>query len=151
MNAETLLNKIWILVLFFLLITACKGGNKDQLPVDFAWGQVECPGCRMTIRDPHYAAQVIEPGGRAHHFDDIGCAILWVRPKPWRKEARIWVNDVKTFKWIDAKKASWIYPDPKTPMGYGFAATASPVENALDYKTVKIRMVIGNTLLNEKR
>jgi len=34
-------------------------------------------------------------------------------------------------------------------MGYGFAATLSPVENALDYETVKKWMIIGKTLVNE--
>ena len=34
-------------------------------------------------------------------------------------------------------------------MGYGFAATLSPVENALDYETVKKWMFIGKTLVNE--
>jgi hypothetical protein len=34
-------------------------------------------------------------------------------------------------------------------MGYGFAATLSAVENALDYETVKKWMFSGKTLVNE--
>lgn len=150
MKAERFLKKTWALVLFFLLLTACQEGNKEQLPVDFAWGRVACLWCKMTISDPHYAAQVIDPRGRTYHFDDIGCTILWLRRQPWKDNARTWVNDVKTTEWIEAEKANWIYGDPKTPMGYGFAATLSPVENALEYKIVKKRMIIGNTLVNEK-
>ena len=132
-----------------LLILACKGGNEEQLPVDFVWDRVACEECKMALSDPHYSAQVIDPNGRAYYFDDIGCAILWLRRQPWKDKARTWVNDVKTTEWIEAKKANWISGDPQTPMGYGFAATLSPVENALDYETVKKWMVSGQTLVNE--
>jgi hypothetical protein len=107
----------------FLLIIACKGGNEEQLPVDFVWDREACEECKMALSDPHYSAQVIDPS--------------------------TWVNDVKTTEWIEAKKANWISGDPQTPMGYGFAATLSPVENALDYETVKKLMVSGQTLVNE--
>jgi hypothetical protein len=133
----------------FLLIFACKGGNEEQLPVDFVWDRVACEECKMALSDPHYSAQVIDPNGRAFYFDDIGCAILWLRRQPWKDKARTWVNDVKTTEWIEAQKTNWISGDPQTPMGYGFAATLSAVENALDYETVKKRMVSGKTLVNE--
>jgi copper chaperone NosL len=103
----------------------------------------------MALSDPHYSAQVIDPDGRAYYFDDSGCAILWLRRQPWKDKARTWVNDLKTTEWIEAQKANWISGDPNTPMGYGFAATLSAVENALDYETVKKRMVSGKTLVNE--
>jgi hypothetical protein len=72
-----------------------------------------------------------------------------LKRQPWQDQARTWVNDYKTTEWIEAKKANWIYGDPRTPMGYGFAATLSPVENTLDYETVKKRMLSGNNLVNE--
>jgi len=135
--------------ILFSLIIACKGGNEEQLPVDFVWDRVACEECNMALSDPHYSAQVIDFNGRAYFFDDIGCAFLWLRRQPWKDKARTWVNDVKTTDWIEAKKANWISGDPKTPMGYGFAATLSPVENTLDYETVKKRMLVGETLVNE--
>jgi len=135
-------------VLFFLII-ACKGGNEEQLPVDFVWDRVACQECKMALSDPHYSAQVIDPNGSAYYFDDIGCAILWLRRQPWKNKARTWVKDVKTTEWIEAEKANWISGDPQTPMGYGFAATLSPVEKALDYETVKKWMFSGQTLVNE--
>ena len=149
MRAERLFIKAAAFVFLFLSIIASKRGNKEQLPVDFVWDRVACEECKMALSDPHYSAQVIDPNGRAYYFDDIGCAILWLRRQSWKNKARTWVNDVKTTEWIDAKKANWIYGDPKTPMGYGFAATLSPVENVLDYETVKKWMVIGRTLVNE--
>jgi len=157
MKEERLLIKTSVFVILLLLscfyLGACKQGNKEQLPVDFVWDRVACEECRMALSDPHYSAQVIGPDGRAYYFDDIGCAILWLRRQPWKDKARTWVNDVKTTEWIDAGKAHWIYGDPKTPMGYGFAASLSPIEpydkRALDYETVKKWMVIGKTLVNE--
>jgi copper chaperone NosL len=136
-------------VFLFFLIIGCKGGNQEQLPVDFVWDRVACEECKMALSDPHYSAQVIDPSGKAYYFDDIGCAILWMGRQPWKDKARTWVNDVKTKEWVDAEKANWIYGDPKTPMGYGFAATLSPIENAMDYETVEKWMVIGKTLVNE--
>ena len=135
--------------LFLLIIAACKGGNEEQLPVDFVWDRVACEECKMALSDRHYSVQVIHPNGQAHFFDDIGCAILWLQRQPWQDKARTWVNDVKTAEWIEASKANWTDGDPQTPMGYGFAATLTPVENALDYETVVKRMVAGNTLVNE--
>jgi len=149
MKAERLLIKPAAFVLLLLLIIACKQGNKEQLPVDFVWDRVACEECKMALSDPHYSAQVIDPNGRAYYFDDSGCAILWLRRQPWKDKARTWVNDLKTTEWIEAQKANWISEDPNTPMGYGFAATLSAVENALDYATVKKRMVSGKTLVNE--
>jgi len=149
MKAERLLIKPAAFVFLLLLVIACKQGNKEQLPVDFVWDRVACEECKMALSDPHYSAQVIDPNGRAYYFDDIGCAILWLKRQPWEGKTRTWVNDVKTTDWIEAENANWIYGDPKTPMGYGFAATLSAVENALDYATVKKWMVIGKTLVNE--
>jgi hypothetical protein len=48
----------------FLLIIACKGGNEEQLPVDFVWDREACEECKMALSDPHYSAQVIDPKGR---------------------------------------------------------------------------------------
>jgi len=137
----------YVLLIFFII--ACKGGNKEQLPVDFVWDREACEECKMALSDPHYSAQVIDPKGKAYYFDDIGCAILWLDRQVWKDKARTWVNDVKTSEWIEAQKANWISGDPQTPMGYGFAATLSPVENGLDYESVKKRMIGGQTLVNE--
>ena len=149
MKAERLFINAAAFGFIFLLIIGCKGGNEEQLPVDFVWDREACKECKMAISDPHYAAQVIDPNGRAYYFDDIGCANLWLQRQPWKDKARTWVNDVKTTEWIEAQKANWISGDPQTPMGYGFAATLSPVENKLDFEMVKKSMVSGQTLVNE--
>jgi hypothetical protein len=149
MKAERLFIKAVASGFLFILIFACKGGNEEQLPVDFVWDREACEECKMALSDPHYSAQVIDPNGRPYYFDDIGCAILWLGRQPWQDKARTWVNDVKTTEWIEAQKANWISGDPQTPMGYGFAATLSPVENKLNFEMVKKSMVSGQTMVNE--
>jgi len=143
-----LLFLIWSLALAFL--PSCKGGkNKAQLPVDFVYDRTICEECKMAISDPRYAAEVIEPSGKPHFFDDSACAILWLSKHPNIGKVRIWVKDVKTRKWVEANKAYWIYGDPHTPMGYGYAATATPVKGALKWDTVRKYVLIGKTLVNE--
>jgi len=140
-----------IFALFFLLSVGCKGRNEEQLPVDFVWDRVSCELCKMALSDRRYSSQVIDHLGRPYYFDDIGCAILWLNAQGWKSGARIWVNDFKTSQWIDAEEANWIYGDPKTPMGYGFAATLSSVEKPLDFYIVKQMMYAGKTLVRENR
>lgn len=151
MKTKRVEKKAAFVIIIFLLLTGCHQSNEEQLPVDFVWDRVVCQECKMALSDHHYAAQVIDPNGKAYFFDDIGCAILWLKRQPWQDQARTWVNDYKTTEWIEAKKANWIYGDPRTPMGYGFAATLSQVENALNYETVKKWMFIGKNLVNENR
>lgn len=138
----------WI-IMGLILVSACNRGNPDQLPVDFVWDREVCEHCRMAVSDNRYAVQAIHPNGKPYFFDDIGCAVLWLRNQKWADKARVWVNDVNTHEWIEAGKAHWRYGDQKTPMGYGFAATLSPVEKPMDYQTVKKWLYIGRTLVRE--
>lgn len=150
MKAKRFFKRLAIFV-FLLLVISCSDRNEEQLPVDFVWDRVACELCKMALSDPRYSAQVIDHKGKAYYFDDIGCAILWLKGQPWKGEARLWVNDVNTSEWIEAKEANWTYGDPKTPMGYGFSATLAPVENGLHFQTVKIMMLSGKHLVNENR
>lgn len=145
------LEKKAVFVIMLLLLIGCQKSNEEQLPVDFVWDRVVCEECRMALSDHHYSAQVIDPNGKAYFFDDIGCTILWLQRQSWQDQSRTWVNDYKTTEWIEAKKANWIYGDPRTPMGYGFAATLSQIEDALKYETVKKWMIVGKNLVNENR
>ncbi|MCP4373410.1 MAG: hypothetical protein GY797_35715 [Deltaproteobacteria bacterium] len=141
--------KSYLAVFLICFLCSCKGGNEEQLPVDFVWDRVACEECKMALSDHHYSVQVIDSHGKAFFFDDIGCAIIWLARQPKKENGRVWVNDFQTGQWIDAETANWIYGDPKTPMGYGFAATSSPVEKKMDFQTVTKWMVIGKHLVNE--
>ena len=56
-------------------------------------------------------------------FDDIGCALLWFDEEKitWKDQAKVWITDVDTGTWIDARNAYYDAGNV-TPMAYGFAA-----------------------------
>ena len=142
--------RIYKLVLAFLMIfwmTGC-----DQKPNLGAktvhWDRDMCERCRMVLSDRRFSAQVVHPDtGKTYLFDDIGCAILWFKENKidWADRAVIWVNDVKTTSWIDARKAFYDVENI-TPMAYGFGAhldQASIVkeQEIIDFDEVKRRVI----------
>jgi hypothetical protein len=81
----------------------------------------------MVVSERHHAVQVINvKNGRSYMFDDIGCAVLWFDDEKieWASNAKIWITDVTTGKWIDAREAFYD-SNNITPMAYGFAAHES--------------------------
>jgi copper chaperone NosL len=99
-------------------LSAC-GKSKGEWPEGMAeikWDRDTCVRCSMVISDRRFAAEM--RGGEKNtvfKFDDIGCAVFWMRDKagdfPWMAEAatRIWVADAagKGDKWLDARKAHY--------------------------------------------
>jgi copper chaperone NosL len=109
-----------------LLLAAC-GGDPPTGPVEISWDRDVCERCSMAISDRRYAAQVRLAGDtRAHVFDDLGCALLWLDDAGAGSEtsAEIWVRDPKGEEWIDARET--LFAEALgTPMSFGFRATAS--------------------------
>ena len=104
-------------------LTGCQKKSTGDI-AQMHWDRDMCERCKMAISERKYAVQVIDPKThKAYKFDDIGCAVLWFDEEhiPWKEQAKIWITDAKTGKWIDAKTA--IYTDDSiTPMAFGFAA-----------------------------
>lgn len=120
------MNKFFIFILIQIIVfgfTACE--KKPVTDVhEVHWDRDMCSRCKMVISDRNQTAQVINPKtGRVHYFDDIGCTILWFKDEniTWKDEAVIWINDIKTAKWIDARTAHYDTMNI-TPMAYGFGA-----------------------------
>ena len=119
-------------VFFFslLLLAGFNGCEKKQITTELHkvhWDRDMCVRCKMVTSDRHHAAQVINPeNGRSYMFDDIGCVLLWFNEEKivWQDKAKIWITDVKTGKWIDARTAFYDTHN-LTPMAYGFAAHAT--------------------------
>jgi nitrous oxide reductase accessory protein NosL len=83
-----------------------------------------CSRCAMVVSDRKNTTQVINPKtNKVYMFDDIGCMVLWFDEEkiPWKNEAIIWITDVDTGEWIDARKAFYD-TENITPMAYGFSA-----------------------------
>jgi len=111
------------------------------------WDRDMCERCKMAVSERKFAVQLIDPQtGKNYKFDDIGCAILWLKEEkiPWENQAIIWITDAKTGEWINARKAHYIN-NAITPMAYGFAAyshrTLNKESKIFDYTYVVKKIV----------
>ncbi len=116
-------------------LAACgKTGEWPEGMAEIKWDRDTCMRCSMVISDRRFAAQL--RGGEknlALKFDDVGCAVVWMRDKikdyPWMSDAatKFWVADISSTgdKWLDARKAQFI-GGKSSPMAYNFGATAYP-------------------------
>ncbi|MBU0720476.1 nitrous oxide reductase accessory protein NosL [bacterium] len=122
-------------------------GNLKMLPLEMELNKYQDSDCGMVIEDLHYASQVIAPNGKTWFFHDHGGFVHWLEDKSFKEDAVIWVMSRDTQKWIDAKKAFYSLRD-KTPMGYGFGAYEIRKAAHVDYDTMRLRMLRGETLNN---
>ena len=105
------------------ILSACQK-DSVQGPIKVHWDRDMCARCKMVISERNHAAQVLnEQTGKTYMFDDIGCVVLWFKEEniAWKDSAKIWITDVKTGKWINAKLAFYDTVH-QTPMAYGFSA-----------------------------
>ncbi len=102
-------------------------------PRDLRVGVEACPYCFMTILDARYAAQALNPQGKAFFYDDPACLLDqlngWGGPSLQAKE--VYLADfgrserTRAF-WVEAEKAL-LYHNPRirTPMGSGLLVFGS--------------------------
>jgi len=115
--------KVLLAIPLVLMLNGCQEKQTgEQHKVH--WDRDMCDRCKMVMSERNHAVQVINPQtNKAHNFDDIGCAILWFKEEKiqWKDQANIWIADIESAKWIDARHA--FYDTEKlTPMGFGFRA-----------------------------
>lgn len=133
----------WILrsALFLLvvgLLAACHREPKTG-PVEVRWDRDTCVRCSMVLSDRNFAAQVRGgPKHQAYKFDDFGCAVFWLKDKPWADDpaTEFWVASASDGKWLEARKAYYV-TGKRTPMGYGFGAMALPVPGSLSFEEAR--------------
>ncbi len=126
-----------------------KEGNTQKLPIKMELHKYQDSDCGMVIDDLSYASQVIAPDGRTWFFHDHGDFVHWLSDKPFEKSAVIWVMSRDTHKWIDGRKAYYTLNE-LTPMGYGFGAYEHKKEGMVDFDTMRLKMLRGETLKNPK-
>ena len=120
-----------------LVLPACSG-ELETGPVDVKWDQDNCERCRMMLSDRNFSAQIrYFPEGKrskAVKFDDIGCAVLWLKDQPWKDDPKtqVWVTDHREGVWIDARKATYIRKN-NSPMGYDLGAQAEADSDGLNF------------------
>ena len=124
-------------------------GNTQKLPIKMKLHKYQDSDCGMVIDDLTYASQVIAPDGRTWFFHDHGDFVHWLSNKPFEKSAVIWVMSRDTHKWIDGRKAFYTLNE-LTPMGYGFGAYEHKKAGMVDFETMRLRMLRGETMKNPK-
>lgn len=113
------------------LTVAC--GAASGGPPEVAYGLEECARCRMIISEEAHAVAVVARDGTIWKLDDLGC-LLAAREDWNREKARVWVHDVESAEWLDARSAHFVRQDPATtPMGSGLVALAT--EEQADRRT----------------
>jgi hypothetical protein len=123
--------------------SADEGWPEGMQPI--RWDRDTCVRCRMVISDRRFAAEMVgAKRNQLFKFDDIGCAVFWLRDQaaahPWMAEAttRLWVSDVhsrgKQPTWLDARSAHYL--SKTSPMGYNFGATAHPQAASVDFRSL---------------
>ena len=115
--------KVWLALIMIVSFWGCE--RKIELGVhDVHWDRDMCVRCKMVVSERQYAAQTTDPTtGKTYYFDDIGCVVLWFEEEKieWADKAIIWVTDVNSGEWINAKEAKWSTISI-TPMAFGYAA-----------------------------
>ena len=123
--------------------------NKDKKPITMVSNKYQDAFCGMVIDDLSYSAQVIRDDGKSWFFHDHGDYIEWLKDKPFKDKVTIWVFAKDTKRWIKAKDAYFTMTE-ETPMGYGFGAYEHKKKGMIDFQTMKLRVLRGETMLNPK-
>jgi copper chaperone NosL len=142
-----------VIVLVFLSLASKQNmiviqeGNLAQLPLKMQLNKYQDSDCGMVIEDLAYASQVVAQSGKTWFFHDHGGFVHWLEDKEFKDEAKIWVMSRDTHRWIDAKEAFYSLNEA-TPMGYGFGAYETQEENLVDFETMSLKMLRGETMNN---
>jgi len=128
-------------------IIGCEERSKTDVS-KVHWDRDMCARCVMVVSDRKNTTQVKDPKtGKKYMFDDIGCTILWFKDNniSWKDQAVIWITDVNTGEWIDARKAFYD-TENITPMAYGFSAhktkdTIKEGQEIIDFDEVSKRVI----------
>jgi nitrous oxide reductase accessory protein NosL len=139
--------KFYTVVILLLSFSACEQKSSTEVR-EVHWDRDMCARCVMVVSDRHNTTQVINPKtGKKYMFDDIGCMILWFKDQDikWKDQAVIWITDLSTGEWIDARKAFYD-TENITPMAYGFCAHKSKDsikkgQEIIDFNEVEKRVI----------
>ena len=137
-----------ILGILVFSFSACEKKSTTDV-AEVHWDRDMCARCVMVVSDRQNTTQVRNPKtGKTYMFDDIGCMALWFKEEniEWKDKAIVWITDVNTGKWINARTAFYD-TENITPMAYGFSAhkTKESIKDGqeiVDYDEVVKRVLI---------
>jgi copper chaperone NosL len=144
-----------IIAIIFIFIAMAKTqnmivvleGNLDKKPIAMVEGKYQDSDCGMVINDMNFVSQVILDDGKTWFFHDHGGMVNWLKNKPFKDQAHIFVMSLDTKKYINARTA-WFSRTDITPMGYGFGAYEKKQDKFIDFNTMFLHMVRGENLKN---
>lgn len=126
-----------------LWLAGCGRSDLPEGMEEIHWDRDTCARCRMVISDRRFATEVRGgPKGELFKFDDIGCAMIFLRDLPGGQApaTRIWVADATqptgNSRWLDAPKAFYL-AGRHSPMGYNFAAQSDNVANSIGFDQMR--------------
>lgn len=128
-------------------MTVIHEGNLKRLPIKMELNKYQDSDCGMVIEDLDYASQVVAKDGKTWFFHDHGGFVNWLKDKSFKDDVLIWVMAKDTKKWINAKEAYYSLTDD-SPMGYGFGAYENKTDKMVDYETMSLKMLRGETMNN---
>ena len=146
---------VFIIIVLFLSLAktqhmvVIKEGNFKQLPLKMELHKYQDSDCGMVIDDLTYASQVVAPNGKTWFFHDHGDFVHWLRDKKFRDSAVIWVMSRDTHRWINGRKAYYSLNEI-TPMGFGFGAYENKKEGFVDFDTMRLKRLRGETMQDPK-
>ncbi len=123
--------------------------NSQKRPIDIEPNKYQDAFCGMVIEDTKYASQAIRDDGKSWFFHDHGDFVEWLKDKPFASRVIVYVHTIDTNRWIDATKAYYSVNE-KTPMGYGFGAYEHKKKGLIDYETMRLRVLHGETMNDPK-
>jgi len=124
-----------------------KEGNLKQLPLNMELNKIQDSDCGMVIEDLAFASQVVSKNGKTWFFHDHGGFINWLKDKEFKDDVIIWVMSKDTKRWINGRNAFYSLSDI-TPMGYGFGAYENKSTWHVDFNTMRLKMLRGETMNN---
>ena len=113
-----------------LLVMVAGCGSGGPVPIERG---MPCAFCRMTISDPHLAAEVVAPGDEPRLYDDVGCLANDLRQRPAPAGARAFVADFTTGALLPAAEAVYTHDGSiATPMSSHLVAHATTAARDAD-------------------
>lgn len=92
----------------------------DSGPEPIRWGQDNCHGCKMTLTDKRFGAEIVTAKGRVYKFDDLNCLAGYLKSgdiTPENIGQVVVVDFKKTGQFVDVNKAVFLQNDViKSPM-----------------------------------
>ncbi len=128
------MKKIFSFSILVFLISFAFYSCFSQKPVPIKMGEHRCAYCKMHIADARFNAQIVNPNGKADHFDSIECMTAYKIKKKEEgsshnagnedKQNKFYVKDImRKDQYVEAHKAYYLQSqDIPSPMGAHLSA-----------------------------